>query len=228
MLMMALGRPHREAAVGGGGGGDATVAVTHEDDKSNVVNVLHQYTGVVVNDGVVALGITRTPNGAVGTLTSIVIDGITADIIENATNAANDSSIIAVAEGVTGPTVTVNITYSTNNFSSKLVAFSLGNAQKTKTDSGNNSGNPAIFALDIAAGGVAIGIVIDRENSEPALTWTNLTERGQDFYDPVGGYASTWASDAFASSQTNLSIQVASSGATGQGPLLAVASFPKV
>ena len=121
------------------------------------------------------------------------------------------NSTLAAASGATG-----------------IGVWAIYNAQGTATDSGSDSNsNPATFALDIAAGGVAIGFVAHRSNTDPTTnTWTNLTVKF-DRAAVAGNLYVTGASDAFASTQTNLSIECNASNAGVRSPLLVTASFPK-
>ncbi len=128
----------------------------------------------------------------------------------------------------TGTTGDVVVTTAANSGATGIDVWAIYNAQGTATDSGTDSdSDPATFALDIAAGGVALGFVAHRSNTDPTtFTWTNLTEASDRAAVAANLYV-TGAQAAFASTQTNLSIECDSSDAGVRSPLLVTASFPK-
>jgi hypothetical protein len=230
MLMMALGRPHREEAAAGGGS-DATISFTDSSVQSGAATTFTfstQAFGSADATRIVVVGTASEDNGATdANITSMTIGGVAATQIVQATNSTEHVEIWAAAVP-TGTTGDVVINYSADAFSVGIGVWALYNAQITNTDEGTDTdSNPATFALDIAAGGVALACVCQRSNTNPTFTWTNLTEN----YDEFVVTSDTWmtgASAAFASAQTNLSIEALSTQAGVRSPCMAVASFPKV
>lgn len=210
----------------------ATRTKTDTQNKVNVVNVTHTYTaanlGTAQSNRSIVVAIQIEANGGLGTISSVVINGVTAtSIVQITVGAPNERAALFAADVPSGATGDISITNSLALFASTITVYACYGMSITPTDTGtDNDSNPATFALDIAAGGVAFGSVIHRSNTDPTtFTWGNLTEDTDQVMTVNDEYV-TAASAEFASAQTNLSISCTSSNAGVRSPGMCVASFP--
>lgn len=206
----------------------ASAATITKLDESNVPatnNAVHTHTSVALSaTGLTIIGIAISPNGSLGTISSVTANAVEATSVEQAAGTNERSAIFIVNAGASSGNIV--ITNSLNLFSTTVVTWEMLGGSATKTDSGTDTNsNPATFDLDIAAGGVAVGMLCHRSDTNPTTTtWSNLSE---DHDDALGSgvYASA-ASAAFAAAQTNLTISATRSAAGVRNPVMCCASFP--
>lgn len=211
------------------GSSDATIAWTDSDTQilpgSTTVTFTSQAIGSAAATRLVAVGYAVERNAGSALITAVTIGGVSATQVVQANNTVEFASIW-IAAVPTGTTANIVSTHSNAPGAVGIEVWALGNASSTATDSGTDSNsNPATFDLDINAGGVALGVVIHRSNTDATFTWSNLTEDNDQVIE-TGGESMSGASAAFATIQTNLTISVTSSQAGVRSPVLCVASFP--
>lgn len=230
MLMLMPRMPTGQAAAGGG---DATVSFT---DSDVLVSTGTSFAFPTINigsataDRIVVVGIGTERSGAsAATISAVDIGGTTAAAVSAGSTVNNGSESAALWAAVvsSGTNVTITVTTANSALACGIGVWAIYDGQTTATDSGSDTdSNPATFALDINAGGVAVAFVVHRANSATTFTTANLTEDFDQVVDTNDIYM-TGASAAFASTQTNLSIEVTASQAGVRSPCLVTASFPK-
>lgn len=224
-MMVGMGR----APAGGGGGTDATIAFT-DGDFQNTVTTAYTFTakniGAADSTRIVAVGLARVPNGAQGTI-SVTIGGVLATQRAASTTATQEHAQIWTAPVPTGTTADIVITGTTNHFWVTIAVWAILNATETPTATIiDEDSNPATGNLNVAAGGVACSVVVQRSNASPTFTWSGLTENLDAEMDTAGDVCSM-ASGAFASAQTPLAVSATSADGGVRSPRLCAVSFPK-
>lgn len=210
---------------------DATVAFTDSDMQTATASVFNfssaaQAFGADSATRRIAVGIGTEQ--APATVNSVTMGGAAAALKGSVAANVSESSQIWVGDP-TGTSGIIEITYSTSAARDVgIVVWAIHNASDTATDSGTDTdSNPATFALDINAGGVAVAFVLHRSNADPTFTWANLTESA-DFVVTAGSNVVSGAAAAFAAVQTNLSISATSSDAGVRSPVMSTVSFPRL
>ena len=166
--------------------------------------------------------------GSNATVSSLSIGGIAASLVAGAQVAGADGCELWVAPVPTGTSGTVALTLANAALSVGVGLFATYNASATRTDVGTDTdSNPATFAIDIPAGGVAVAIGLQRSNSGATFTSSGLTENYDETVE-AGDIYHTGASAAFAAAQTNLTISITSSDASVRAPVMVTASFPSL
>lgn len=165
----------------------------------------------------------RSSDGGARTITSVTIGGTTAAENVDTTSSGNVCGIY-IAAVPTGTSGNVVVVFNTTMGNADIALYSTtGVGSTTATDSGTSTSNPLTYALDVVAGGIAVAIATS-DNGAATATWAGLTERFDDA--TTGGNDKSGASDAFATTQTNLTVSCTWTGSTR--PLYAAASFPPV
>lgn len=235
MLMMALGRPHREEAAGGGGGLTGYLW-TDSDSRTSGGGTISTISFTSFNIGteqadrhvVIALGF----QGAGGATVTVTINGVTATQIVMARDAGGvqEQSGIYIASVPTGTSVTVQVDFSGGASDRGIIANGYAlygmNATATATITDNNS-DPATGSLSTALDGAAIGCVYIRSNSASPqdFSWGGLTEDGTDFYASASGGGGSASAIGTGSA---ISVSADFSGVPFRNPVLVAASFPKI
>lgn len=207
--------------------GPIAATITPTDNAiQSTVSTTHTYAGrtfgVAFTGRVIAVAFGLQPNSATITTCSSTIGGIAATQAIFATQSNRKDVAIYAAFVPTGTTGTIAITCDQDIFGSTISVYSLANiASVTATNTGSNNANPATVALNISAGGVAIGSVAD--DGAGTYTWTNLSENTDTGFGSA--VVSSTASAAFANAQTGLSIQANNSAPSESLPLMATASY---
>lgn len=167
-----------------------------------------QNLGTAAADRYIFVGVTSRSSGTTNTINSVTVGGVTATQVElqrTVTTVVNMAGlyIAAVPTGTTGDVV---VTFNATTLRCGIGMWgATGLASATATDSDVSSANAPTYAIDVVAGGFAIGVAYGADNNAPgATTWTGITED----YDGVseGTNVNTGASDTFETTQTNLTI----------------------
>lgn len=165
----------------------------------------------------------RSVGTDVHTIDSVTVGGVSATIVvQRQNNAANSSYAgLAIAAVPTGTTGDVVVTFSTTMLRCEVGLWrATGLASATATDFGSSTASAPTYAIDVVAGGFAIGAVT--QSNGVSAAWTNLTEKYDDLQDL--NTILTGASDEFATQQTNLSLTCTISG-TNSEPVGVFASW---
>lgn len=206
---------------------DEAGTITFTDDSTqNSVSTTHTYAsqsfGSAFSGRIIVVVAAMQSNSTAITSATMTIGGIAATQAIFLNHSNLKAVAIFAASVPTGTTGTVAVTTNQNMFGSAIAVYNLANVTSvTATDTGSNQADPAIVPLDVSAGGVAVGVVMDV--SAGTYTWTNLSENA----DATFGSGVNWsaASAAFASTQTNLSIETDASAPSAELPIMVAASF---
>lgn len=181
--------------------------------------------GAASSDRKIIVAITgRSSDGAARSISTVTIGGVSASIAVQQSTNGNESGI-AIASVPTGTSGDIVIVFSNTMGNCDIGTFSTtGVSSDTPTDSGASTANPGTYDLDVTAGGVAVAISSVDIESANMNTWAGLTER----WDAQQSSSNNWsgASDAFATTQTNLT--VSATRTSSSRPTFVVASFPPV
>ena len=142
-------------------------------------------------------------SGGATTLASVTIGGVSATIVEQINNTAShcNNAAIAIAKVPTGTSGDIVVTWNDPMVRCTLGVYRLvGIDSPTPADSSTSTANDPTYALDVPAGGAAIGVALTADAN--SCTWSGLTE---DFDGTLETYVTyTGASGAFESEQTDL------------------------
>jgi len=164
----------------------------------------------------------QADDGGARTISSLTIGGVTATINVQISNSGSMQGI-CIASVPTGTSGDVVLTFSGGMGNADIALYSTtGVGSTTATDTGTSTAEVGTYALDVVAEGVALALSRNQDGIYTA-TWAGLTER----YDEADGNTNdmSGASDAFATTQTNLTVSCTWSGVPSN-PIFAVASFP--
>lgn len=197
-----------------GGAPPATISFTgltdQDESSSNLTVYTHSSQAIstaAANRQVVVVAVGR---GGGGSISSITIGGVSASISQQLTTSGTTVGI-AIATVPTGTTADVVVTYSTGQARASVAVYVMYGASTTAADTATDAASAFTQALDIPAGGVAIGGFASGSNA--TATWTNLSENVDTvFAEDPQHY--TMASDYFASEQSGLSITVTPTSST--------------
>lgn len=194
--------------------GDATDLITYAFLAQNIgTAAADRYIICTVNG--------RSNDGGARTITSVTLGATGMTEVVDTTSNGNVNGIFIVAYP-SGTSATVTVVFSDTMGDANIALYECnGVGSTTATDSGTSVANPLTYALDVEAGGIAVAIATTDDGSATA-TWTGLTERFDDA--TAGGNDKSGASDAFATTQTNLTVSC--TWTASSRPLYAVASFP--
>lgn len=157
-------------------------------------------------------------------ITSVTIGGVAATLINGVLSTSERVAIYAAAVP-TGTSGDVVIVWTQSCDAVGLNLYSMIGYSITPTDSGTSTtAGGGTFDLDIAAGGVAIGFQVSRNNTDVTHTWAGLIEDTDDVLT-AGAYQASGASGSFATTQTNLTCSCTPS-ASNIRTAFVVASFP--
>jgi hypothetical protein len=215
--------------VGGASDAPAGAAAASVTDNASTTGSAATYTftsrsfGAEAGDRYIVVGTTGN-TGTATTVSSMTIGGVSAAALLSVslTNNALEFWIAAVPTGTTG---TVAVTWGANRTRCAIVVWRVvglvssaldDSAQETGFGSSAGNGN-----IDIAAGGVALGMTSDTGTSSRTWTWSGLTESVDATYGSGRSYSA--ATGNFASAQTDLAVSATPSGNTSVGIFAAVA-----
>lgn len=121
---------------------------------------------------VTALG--HNVGGSNRTITSVTIGGNAATVHEQIQSVGLSAGVASLVV-TTGTTATIVVTWSGALTDTRIVVYTItGLTSTTPHDTGDAAGDT--MALDIPAGGVAIGIAGEKNGTLGDITWTGLTE----------------------------------------------------
>jgi hypothetical protein len=161
-------------------------------------------------------------NSPAVSISSVTAGGVSATIIAQAQNAITNTNIVclAIAAVPTGTTGDVVVVVSRAPLRASIQLWAATGIDATVVDSATSTASAPTYAIDVPADGIAVAAVAG--GSYTSGSWSGMTERYDFTYDGSG--YSTGASDAFASTQTNLSVTATLTG-SGSEPVGAFASF---
>lgn len=166
----------------------------------------------------------RDSGSGAKSISSVTIGGVTASIIIQKQNNASNSSLagIAIAAVPTGTTGDVVVTFSEGMLRCAIGLYRATGITPIPADFGSSTATNPTYAIDVPAGGFAIGGVANSNGNDGSAVWTGLTERYDSVIEAV--MLSTGASDEFAAAQTNLTVTATLSG-TNTEPVGVFASW---
>jgi len=146
------------------------------------------------------------------TVSSVSVGGVTGTIVQQYSNVITNVclsaiAIVAVPSGTTGDVV---VTLSRTALRCCIALYGAVGINPTATDSGTSGDANPTYAIDIAADGVAIGVVGRASGAADTATWTNITEDYDSVIDTTFNF--TGASAAFVEQQTNLDLTATLAG----------------
>ena len=168
--------------------------------------------GTAASDRHVVVAIFISASTAVGTISSVTIGGVSASELVTSASAEYRVSfyIAAVPTGTTGDVV-INTSKTETRFG--IGVWAVYGASATAHDTGSSTADPLTDNINIAAGGVAIGVGVSSRSS-PEYTWTNLTEDYEEVVEsPI---EHTGASAEFSTQQSALALTCDPDGSGGQ------------
>lgn len=171
-----------------------------------------QNLGVADSARYIIVGIMARAIGGSTTVSSVTVGGISATLVVEHFNSSSNSDyaglwIAAVPTGTTGDVV---VTFSAGQLRAHIDLWRAVNiSSATATDTDKSTASPPSVALDIPAGGFAIGCGCSGAGGS-SCTWTGLTENNDRITESLNGSV---ASDVFASAQTGLTITATFSSA---------------
>jgi hypothetical protein len=165
---------------------------------------------------------TRLLGTSTVTINSVTVAGVSATIIAQLrTSSSNTNAVcLAIAAVPTGTSGDVVVVISRTALRANIQLYSATGIDPTVVDSATSGVASPTYAIDVPADGIAVAALMAANVSSCA--WSGLTER-YDFIFDGSGFASG-AADAFASTQTNLSVTATPSPA-GDEKAGAFASF---
>lgn len=193
---------------------DATVTWTDESADStdgSSFSFASQAFGTARNDRYIAVAFHGVNTTAVRTVSSVTIGGIAAtQVVATSNNGATfkETCEMWIAPVPTGTTGTVAITFSGTILLCSIGVWALyGVANATPTDTGSSAADPFNDVINVNAGGVLVSYAVCAGSvAVPTFTWTNLTERFDATTEASSFSGHSGASDAFATTQTGLSV----------------------
>lgn len=214
-------------------GGKLPVEISLADNAVLTTN-LTTYTfaarafGAAAGDRLVAVGISGYSQSLTATISSVTIGGVTASLVVSASPAEVDAfaSIAAVYIALvpTGLTGDVVVTFGQPQYNCGIAIYRLIStsitAFHTATDNTVTS-NAESAALNLIAGGAAIGVFLTEGIAVRTTLWTNLTEQTDRTVEGV--VALSTAANLTTTTQT-LTVTATASG-TLIGAALVLASF---
>ena len=197
-------------------------AVFTANSSSAVASSTYSFTsqslGTAAADRYVVVGVAGQSGSGAVAVSSMTIGGISASqlVSMSETNNSIEFWIAAVPTGTTG-TVTVNwaaqrarcaiVIWAVTGLVSSVVA---GSAQETGFGSTAGDGT-----INVAAGGVALGMTYDGGTANRSWTWSSLTESLDTTFG--GGRSYSAANADFTTEQTSLAVSATPSGNTSGG-----------
>lgn len=181
-----------------------------------------QSVGTAAADRYIICGVSgRSSDGGARTISSVTIGGVTATLNVQMVNSGNVQGI-ACALVPTGTTADVVVVFSSTMTNADIALYSTSGLTSTSAnDTGTSTANVGTYALNVAAGGVAVALMKSDDETSVA-TWAGLTET----YDEADANSNdiSGAAAAFATTQTNLTVSC-TWDKTPVRPAFAVASF---
>lgn len=229
---MLIGTQLTGFGASGAGGADATI--NYEDEAhlasawtANTFSSMAFGTATADRDIIVSVsGMTTTTRA----ISSITAGGVSLSLVVRIQ--PTSSFVVEIWKGAvpTGTTGDVVVTWdgALNTQGGGAIVHSAYGAASAASDTATGGAatpsNPYSTTIDIPAGGVAVAITNINDTGGGTVTWAGLTEDVDVTVDANTMHSG--ASDAFASTQTSLSVSVTGSG-TPDASALAVASFAR-
>ena len=162
-----------------------------------------QNLGTAAADRQIIVVTTARKVGAVTTV-SMTIGGVSATQVQLISAGANANHVaIFIANVPTGATGDIVVTWGATMVRSAIMAYGgYDFVSATPTDGGTSTAAAPTFAIDVVAGGFAIGGATTE--ADTSTTWTGITEDADASVE--AGLTYTSASDDFATTQTNLAL----------------------
>lgn len=213
---------------GSTGGGVAEVSCTDDSidtGSATTYTFSSQALGTAASDRKIVVGAFAV--NAVKAVSSMTIGGVSASLVVAKTNSGGEQIELWQAAVPTGTTGDVVVTWAGGQLGCGIGVFRIVGAESAAHDTGGSAAAGAgSDTLDIPANGVAVGVAGTNPNGIPTWTWTGLTED----YDAGGIITAsdgshTGASDAFATTQTGLSITATATSYGVRGSVMAIASW---
>jgi len=189
---MALSLTYLQSAVSGTDGSSFTFSA--------------QNISTAASDRYVIAGISFRAVGTV-TFSSVTIGGVSATLHSTSYNTVGGNSTgtcLAIAAVPTGTTadVVVNLSGTALRCGHGLWRVT-GLASATPTDGSGSTASAPTYAIDVVAGGFAIGCAYSADTA--TASWTGITEKYDEAVEGAGSRHSG-ASDVFATTQTNTTL----------------------
>ena len=213
---------------GSTGGGVAEVSCTDDSidtGSATTYTFSSQALGAAASDRKIVVGAFAV--NAVKAVSSMTIGGVSATLVVASTNSGGEQIELWQADVPTGTTGDVVVTWAGSQLGCGIGVFRIVSAASAAHDTGSfATTGTATDTLNIPANGVAVGVAGTNPNGIPTWTWTGLTEDYEEggVIEPVNG-SHTGASDAFATTQTGLTISAAPTSAGVRGNVMAIASW---
>lgn len=185
------------------------------------------YGATRVSGGVLILAWHGSTASNPGLNPTCTVSGVNAPLIVARTNGNGAGVACGVALFTAAPSATSGtVAVSWGGLATAIVALRVVNYVITSaTDTAEAAEGGATVSLDIPDKGILIGAVA-REDSAAAITWTNLTEQGDDATS--GGTRRGWGWDTLMAAQSGRNVTYSPfSSSLGQNAVIA-ASFAKV
>jgi hypothetical protein len=181
---------------------DSSVNTT---DASVQTFTTQSFSTATASDYIIVLIVARAINPR--TISSVTVDGQAASavaFIDHAPDTNDNFAAIYIAPATGAASGTVEVTWSDVVIRCGIGVFVAKNLQSTTaTATATDSGVTLSVSLNVNAGGIALAVLFCTDTT--ANSWTGLTERYEDVIETSNLH--TGASDAFASTQVNLTIE---------------------
>jgi hypothetical protein len=184
---------------------DFLQAATPNTTTQTTYTFASQNLGTADADRYIVVGIEARGTNSGLVVSSATIGGQSATITRQVTNATSNFNIAAliIAAVPSGTTGDIVINFNVAALRCNVKAWRLtGISGVTAADSDSSTASPPSVALDVPAGGWAVGSAVSAIAT--STTWTGLTENHDT--QIAGSITGTAASDDFASAQTGLTI----------------------
>lgn len=149
----------------------------------------------------IIIGIISRKSTTAATITGVTIGGVTATIVVQRTNTITNTDVagIAIALVPDGATGNIVVTFSATMLRCAISVYrAVGLSSATPTDSDGSTASAPSVALDVPAGGFAIGMALT--SATTTTSWTGLTENVDATLETYVTYSS--ALQEFASAET--------------------------
>lgn len=198
-------------------------ANTSSTSASTTYNFASQSLGAAAADRYIVVG-TTSQSGTNIAVSSLSVGGISATPLLSIVQ-INNTIELWIAAVPTGTSATVSVTWASTRSRCAIVVWRLvGLVSPTAYDTAQEfsfGASAGDGALDIPAGGVALGMASDSGTGGRNWTWAGLTESVDLTFGSGRSY--TGATGNFASAQSGLAVSATPSGSTTSGIFAAIA-----
>ena len=180
--------------------------------------------GSAASDRFIIVQVAARGVGTTRTLNSATIGGVSATISVQLSNTSGGNTtvsaiiIAAVPNGTTGDVV---LTFDTTMLRAGMGAYETNSVNISANDSDSSPDNDPSGSINVSAGGIALGGGFNARFA-PSAVHSGLTER---YDDDLETFTHTGASDAFASTQSPLSVSINFTTDTGSVQATTWASY---